>query len=284
MVYSLQKLMIFAIGGYQMMDNPFAAYSTKIFTVFLWAYNDCMCERCDPSSFFCEVYDRMELAVQAGKEELTRQIERLKEEFTADQNKSFDVFVKDKVNYLFMVKEQYPKRVLFSDPSNDIETQEWIKECQNWSRQFICSSTPFPITPETDLYQLCSQQSEYIEYRFDYTGALISRLESRGGGGYYRMPSDYEEDAGVKFAVGQVVRLKSEPKKLYLVAANAGRLCDAKNVFTWENEYLLYPFEQIECDCIPDYDHIHESELEAHDGQEYSDLQKMQLQFLQQYL
>ncbi|MCY1714871.1 hypothetical protein [Caproiciproducens galactitolivorans] len=267
-----------------MMDNPFAAYSTKIYTVFLWAYNDCMWERCDPSSFFCEVYDRMELAVQAGKEELTRQIERLKEEFTADQNKSFDVFVKDKVNYLFMVKEQYPKHILWANSRDDKESQDWIKECQNWARQLICSNNPVPITPETNLYQLCSQQSEYIEYRLDYTGALISRLELRGGGGYYRMPSDYEEDAGVKFAAGQVVCLRSEPKKLYLVGANAGRLRDARNVFTWENEYLLYPFEQIECDCIPDYDHIHESELEAYDGQEYNYLQKMQLQFLQQYL
>lgn len=267
-----------------MMDNPFAAYSTKIFTVFLWAYNDCMCERCDPSSFFCEVYDRMELAVQAGKEELTRQIERLKEEFTADQNKAFDVFVRDKVNYLFTVKEQYPQHVLWANSRDDKEAQDWIKECQNWATQLICSNNHVQITPETNLYQLCSQQSEYIEYRFDYTGALISRLESRGGGGYYRMPSDYEEGAGVKFAAGQVVHLKSEPKKLYLVAANAGSLRDAKNVFTWENEYLLYPFEQIGCYCIPDYDHFHESELEAHDGREYSDLQKIQLQFLQQYL
>lgn len=267
-----------------MMDNPFAAYSTKIFTVFLWAYNDCMWERCDPTSFFCEVYDRMEFAVQAGQEELTRQIQRLKEEFTADQNKSFDIFVRDKVNYLFMVKEQYLKHVLFSNPSDEKETQNWIKKCQDWGRQLVFPQSHVSIPPETDLYQLCSQQSEYIECRFDYTGVLISRLESRGGGGYYRMPSDCEEDAGVKFSVGQVVRLKSEPKKLYLVAANAGRLCDAKNVFTWENEYLLYPFEQIECGCIPDYDHIHESELEAYAGQEYTELQLMQLQFLQQYL
>lgn len=267
-----------------MINNPFASHSTKIYTVFLWAYNDCMWERCDPAAFFCEVYDRMELAVQAGKEELTRQIERLKEEFTADQDKSYDIFVRDRVNYLFMVKEQYSKHILWANSRDDKESQDWIKEYQNWAMQLICSKSPVPITPGTDLYQLCSQQSEYIEYRFDYTGVLISRLESRGGGGYYRMPSDYEEDAGVKFAVGQVVHLKSEPEKLYLVAANAGRLHDAKNIFTWENEYLLYPFEQIECDCIPDYDHIHESELQAHDGQEYSDLQKMQLQFLQQYL
>ena len=266
------------------MNNPFAVHSTKIYTVFLWAYNDCMWERCAPSSFFCEVYDRMELAVQAGKEQLTRQIKRLKEEFTADQDKSYDVFVRDRVNYLFVVKEQYPQRVLFSNTGDDKEAQDWIKECQNWARRLISSQSPAPITPETDLYQLCSQQSEYIEYRFDYTGALISRLESRGGGGYYRLPSDYEEDAGVKFAAGQVVRLKSDPEKLYLVAANAGRLRDAKNVFTWENEYLLYPFEQIECDCIPDYDHIHESELEAHTISEYTELQQMQLQFLQKYL
>lgn len=266
------------------MKNPFAAHNTKIYTVLLYAYNACMWERCNPSSFFCEVYDRMELAVQAGKEELTRQIERLKEEFTADQNKSFDVFVRDKVNYLFMVKEQYPKHVLFSNPSDDKESRDRIKECVDWARQLNFPQSPVPITPETDLYQLCSQQSEYIEYRFDYTGALISRLESRGGGGYYRLPSDYEEDAGVKFAAGQVVRLKSDPEKLYLVAANAGRLRDAKNVFTWENEYLLYPFEQIECDCIPDYDHFHESEIEAHTISEYTELQQMQLQFLQKYL
>lgn len=168
-----------------MMDNPFAAYSTKIFTVFLWAYNDCMWERCDPTSFFCEVYDRMEFAVQAGQEELTRQIQRLKEEFTADQNKSFDIFVRDKVNYLFMVKEQYLKHVLFSNPSDEKETQNWIKKCQDWGRQLVFPQSHVSIPPETDLYQLCSQQSEYIEYRFDYTGVLISRLESRGGGGYY---------------------------------------------------------------------------------------------------
>lgn len=60
------------------MKNPFAAHNTKIYTVFLYAYNEYMWDRCDPASFFCEVYDRMKLAVQAGKEELTRQIERLK--------------------------------------------------------------------------------------------------------------------------------------------------------------------------------------------------------------
>lgn len=257
------------------MKNLFAAHNTKIYTVLLYAYNACMWERCNPSSFFCEVYDRMELAVQAGKEELTRQIERLKEEFTADQDKSYDVFVKENVSYSFTVKEQYPQSMLFY--LHD-------KTYNSWLRQLIGEKSPVPITPETDLYQLCSQQSEYIEYRFDYTGALISRLESRGGGGYYRLPSDYEEDAGVKFAAGQVVRLKSDPEKLYLVAANAGRLRDTKNVFTWENEYLLYPFEQIECDCIPDYDHFHESEIEAYADQEYTDLQQMQIQLLQKYL
>lgn len=266
------------------MNNPFAAHNTKIYTVFLWAYNDCMWERCDPSSFFCEVYDRLELAVQAGKEELTRQIERLKEEFTADQNKSYDIFVRDRVNYLFIVKEQYLQHILWQNCRDDKESQNWIKACQNWARQLICSKSPIPITPETDLYQLCSQQSEYIEYRFDYTGVLISRLESRGGGGYYRMPSDYEEDAGVKFAVGQVVHVKNEPEKLYLVAANAGRLRDAKNVFTWENDYVLYPLDQSSQFPVPNTEDVFESALEADTGLEYSDLQKMQLQFLQQYL
>lgn len=130
-----------------MMDNPFAAYSTKIFTVFLWAYNDCMWERCDPTSFFCEVYDRMEFAVQAGQEELTRQIQRLKEEFTADQNKPFDIFVRDKVNYLFMVKEQYLKHVLFSNPSDEKETQNWIKKCQDWGRQLFFPQSHVSIPP-----------------------------------------------------------------------------------------------------------------------------------------
>lgn len=263
-----------------MMNNPFAAQNTKIYTVFLWAYNDCMWGQRDPASFFCEVYDRMELAVQAGKEELTRQIDRLKEEFTVDQNKSFDIFVRDKVNYLFMVKEQYPKHVLFSNPSDDQETQNWIKKCQDWGRQLVFPQSHVSIPPETDLYQLCSQQSEYIEHEFDYTGILIRRFECRGGAGFYRMPSDYEEDAGVKFVVGQIVHLKRDPEKLYLVASNAGCIRDSKNVFTWENYYILFPFEQIECDCIPNYDHFHEGEIEAHTISEYTELQQMQLQFL----
>lgn len=267
-----------------MMNNPFAAQNTKIYTVFLWAYNNCMWERCDPASFFCEVYYWMELAVQAGKEELTRQIERLKEEFTADQDKSYEVFVRDKVNYLFMVKEQYPKRVLFSNSNDDKEFRDRINECVDWARQLIFPQNPVQITQDTDLYELCSQQSEYIEYQFDYTGTLIRRFECRGGTGFYRIPSDYKEDAGIKFAVGQVVHLKRESKELYLVAANAGRLRDSKNIFTWENYYILYPFEQIECDCIPNHDHFHESEIEAHTISEYTELQQIQIKLLQKYL
>ena len=259
------------------MKNPFAAHNTKIYTVLLYAYNACMWERCNPSSFFCEVYDRMELAVQAGKEELTRQIERLKEEFTADQDKSYDVFVKENVSYSFTVKEQYPQSMLFY--LHD-------KTYNSWLRQLIGEKSPVQITQDTDLYELCSQQSERIEYEFDYTGTLIGRIEYRGLG-YWRMPSDYEEDAGIKFKIGQVVRKKKEPEVLCLVVSNRGRLRDAKNVFTWENFYELCPLEfasyllEESTFCPMD---VPESDIEAYAGQEYTDLQQMQIQLLQKYL
>jgi len=259
------------------MNNPVAANKTKIYTISLYAYNDCMWERCKPTSFFCVVYDQLELAVQAGKEELTRQIERLKEEFTANQDESYDVFVRENVSYSFTVKEQYPQSMLcyFDD-----------KTYSNWLKQLIGKTCPLQITPETDLYQLCSQQSECIEYEFDYTGALMGRIELRGLG-YWRMPSDYEEDAGVKFVVGQVVHLKREPEKLYLVAENPGRLRDTKNVFTWENFYALYPLAYA---LYPLEQSTHfpmdvpENNIEAYAGQEYTYLQQMQIQFLKKYL
>ncbi len=259
------------------MNNPIAADKTKIYTVSLYAYNQHMWERCNPSSFFCIVYNRMELAVQAGKEELTRQIERLKEEFTADQDESYDVFVKEKVRYSFTVKEQYPKSMLFYFDD---------REYRDWLNQLIGAQSPVQITQNTDLYELCSQQSECIEYEFDYTGALIGRIEWRGLG-YWRMPSDYEEDAGIKFKVGQVVQQKKEPEELYLVASNRGRLRDAKNVFTWENFCELYPLEfasyplEESTYCPMD---VPESNIEAYAGQEYTDLQQMQIQLLQKYL
>jgi len=260
-----------------MMNNPVAANKTKIYTVSLYAYNQHMWERCDPASFFYEVYDRMELAVQAGKEELTRQIERLKEEFTADQDKSYDVFVKENVSYSFTVKEQYPQSMLFY--LHD-------KTYNSWLRQLIGEKSPVQITQDTDLYELCSQQSERIEYEFDYTGTLIGRIEYRGLG-YWRMPSDYEEDAGIKFKIGQVVRKKKEPEVLCLVVSNRGRLRDAKNVFTWENFYELCPLEfasyllEESTFCPMD---VPESDIEAYAGQEYTDLQQMQIQLLQKYL
>ena len=252
------------------MNNPVAANKTKIYTVSLYAYNQHMWERCAPSSFFCEAYDRMELAVQAGKEELTRQIERLKEEFTADQDKSYDVFVKENVSYSFTVKEQYPQSML--DYFDNREYRDWL-------RQLIGEKSP--VKPETDLYQLCSQQSESIEYEFDYIGTLISRMEMRGAG-YWRMPSDYEENAGIKFKAGQVVHLKNEPDVLYLVAANAGHLRDAKNVFTWENYCALYPLKYAlyPLDCID----VPESHIEAHAGQEFNDLQQMIIEYLRKNL
>lgn len=157
------------------------------------------------------------------------------------------------------------------------------KTYQNWLVQLIDKKSSVQITPDMDLYQLCSQQSECIEYEFDYNGTLMGRIEWRGLGDW-RMPSDYEEVAGVKFAVGQVVRLKSNPEKLYLVAVNAGRLCDSKNVFTRGNEYVLYSLEQSTQFPLPNIDDIFESNIEADAVREYSDLQKMQIQFLQQYL
>ncbi len=59
--------------------------------------------------------------------------------------------------------------------------------------------------------------------------------------GYFRMPSDYEEDAGVRFALGDVVRVKNNPygEEYCIVAFVPGKLRDAENVFSWENVYVL---------------------------------------------
>jgi len=119
-----------------------------------------------------------------------------------------------------------------------IVMEEFDKQFDKMIR--MCFKTKVEFSKDTNLYELCRNYSISIDYEFDYQGNIIDRVEFRGMG-YLRMPSDYEEDAGVRFAVGDVVKVENNPygEEYCIVTYVPGRLRDAKNIFMWENVYVL---------------------------------------------
>lgn len=180
---------------------------------------------CEKNSFYSDVYFSYENAFEEGNKELNRRIIELKNTDTNYNDETVDMFIKEMIYYKFVIHEL-------------IVMEEFDKQFDKMIK--MCFKTKVEISKDTNLYELCRNHSSSIDYEFDYQGNIIDRVEFRGMG-YFRMPSDYEEDAGVRFAVGDVVRVKKNPcgEKYCVVADVPGRLRDAKNVFSWENVYVL---------------------------------------------
>lgn len=180
---------------------------------------------CDIDSFYSNVYTNYENAFEEGIQELNDRIIKLK---NADANyfdEKTETFIKEMIYYKFVIHER-------------IVMDEFDKLISKMIKMSF--KTKVEVTKDTDMYELCRNHSSSIDYEFDYKGNLIERWEYRGAG-YLRMPSDYEEDAGVRFAVGDVVRVENNPfgENYCVVMSVPGRLRDAKNVFRWENIYSL---------------------------------------------
>lgn len=181
---------------------------------------------CDRDSFYSNVYTSYETAYEKGIQELNRRIIKLKEADANYNDETVDTFIKEMICYKFLIHEL-------------IILEEQEKQ-QQINKMFELSfKTKVEITKETNLYELCRNHSISIDYEFDYLGNLIDRTEWPIGN--RRMPSDYDENAGVRFAVGDVVRAENKPygKEYCIVTRVPGRLRDFSNIFNWENIYAL---------------------------------------------
>lgn len=195
-----------------------------IYHVELQVYVNQYGDLCEKDSFYSNVYTSYKTAYERGLQELNRRIKKLKAADPDYRDKVIDLFVKERLCYNFSIHEL----IILDEEEED--TAKIVHYFDN----------NVQISDDTDLYELCRNQSSQIDYEFDYLGNIIYRVEIRGMG-YLRMPSDYEENAGVRFAVGDVVSVENNSygEKYCLVTNVPGRLRNAENVFNWENVYEL---------------------------------------------
>lgn len=195
-------------------------------------------ELCEADCYFTDVFPTLDLAVEKGKQEVKERIVRLLKQDPGYNEKNLDEFIEEKINYRFVVYEFDPVR------RNN--------ECRRKDRENI--------TLENSV-----EFSDTIWWEYDDKGELIYRLEERG---VIILPSDYHEDAGTHFKVGDLVTIKEGFGKednssgVYVVAVAPGRRRDAKNPLCWANfyrvHYLYYDYEyHLNCE----YD-VHESHIE----------------------
>lgn len=144
---------------------------------------------CDRDSFYSDVYTSYETAYEKGIQELNRRIIELKKSDATYTDETIDTFIEERIYYKLLIHE------LIIMEESDKLLDKMIKKC---------FKTQVEVSKDTNLYELCRKHSSSIDYVFDYLGNIIERVEFRGMG-YFRMPSDYEEDAGIRFAVGDVV-------------------------------------------------------------------------------
>ncbi|CRZ35087.1 hypothetical protein DFR55_12917 [Herbinix hemicellulosilytica] len=207
---------------------------------------------CDRDSFYSDVYTSYEIAYEKGIQELNRRIIELKEADAHYYDETVDTFIKEMINYKFVIHE-----LIILE-----EQEELINKMMK-----LCFKTKVEVSKDTNLYELCRKHSSSIDYKFDYLGNIIERVEFRGMG-YFRMPSDYEEDAGIRFTVGDVVRVVKELScyqddvKYFVVADVPGRLRDAENIFMWENVYALDFVIIEEGKILKTYDTFFEHQIE----------------------
>lgn len=203
---------------------------------------------CDRDSFYSNVYTSYQTAYEEGIQELNRRIIELKEADAHYYDETVHTFIKEMIHYKFVIHE-----IIIME-----EQEQQIKEMIK-----LCFKTNVNISEDTDLYELCRTHSSSIDYEFDYQGNITFRVEYRGMG-YLRMPSDYEEDAGARFAVGDIVSVRNNPygEKYCIVTSVPGRLRDAENVFRWENIYALEFAYVEEGRLLKSYDTFFEKDID----------------------
>lgn len=184
---------------------------------------------CRQSDFFTGIYSSLDAAVLTG----TKKIMEILNELRGDTPLS--VFVKEEVFYTFQVTEFDPEIKFKKEIGKKIDNVTRIQ----------------------------------IDWKFDYMGNILDRIEWRGGIGYTRFPGDKNENAGTHFHIGDFVTSKNETsgeQQVYLIASCPGRRQDSSHPLFWENIYRAY--------FIPDdgnfsescHAHFHESVLQIFTG------------------
>lgn len=198
---------------------------------------------CEKYSHFSDVFTTLELAMETGKREIEERVQRFFKQqtvFTADE---FEDFMKEEIEYAFQVIEFDPER----------RQQGTVRE--DW---------------ENCTFENAVEYSHEIEWDFDRQGNLLSRCEWRGVGHDVR-PSDYSDDAGTHFKLGDFVVPKNPASfmfegdgnddGIYVVAGAPGRRKERRFPLSWENIYCLYYSSGGE--YPGGHHHIHESDLQV---------------------
>ena len=175
-------------------------------------------ELCEADCYFTDVFPTLDLAVEKGKQEVKERIVKLLKEDSRYDEEKLDEFIEKKIDYRFVIYEFDPLR-----RNNGCRR----KDGKN-------------ITLENSV-----EFSSEIWWEYNDKGELISRLEESLG--HDILPSDYQDNAGTNFKVGDLVTIKEGFRRkedntsgIYVVERAPGRRSDAPNPLCWENFYSTH--------------------------------------------
>ena len=200
---------------------------------------------CEQHCHFSNVFSSLELAVQTGRKEISRLIDRLREKSAADEAKDREIFIAEQLQYSFIVFEFDPVR----------------------REQRLQRTDAANITLENSV-----EFSHQVEWEFDHLGHLLDRTEWSVAGQSI-LPGDYAETAGTLFKLGNFVTIKESalskldtPGEIFVVGAAPGRIFDRQNPLCWENIYAVCHLDDGDA-YSGGHDHVHESRLELYRGE-----------------